>query len=81
MARLNAQRARLIKELKRAVEHLTLGSAAPFAGLDVGTRLGAGRAKGPRRKRQVSADARARLSRLAKARWAAAKKAGKTRLG
>ena len=32
-------------------------------------------------KRVVSPAARARLSRLAKARWAVAKKAGKTRLG
>ncbi len=34
-----------------------------------------------RRKRRVSAAVRARLSRLAKARWAKAKKAGKNRLG
>ena len=34
-----------------------------------------------RRKRNVSPEVRAKLARLAKARWAKAKKAGKSRLG
>ncbi len=90
LADLNARRQRIISQIKMAVEHLTLGSAAPMAGLDldrpmkvdgrrgrvVRATAGAGRVK-----RQVSAAVRARLSRLAKARWVKAKKEGKTRLG
>ncbi len=87
LADLNAQRQRIITQIKTAVEHLTAGSAAPMAGLDLGPaipgrRRGTGARTGaPKAKRLVSPAVRARLSRLAKARWAKAKKEGKTRLG
>ena len=90
LGELNLQRQRIISQIKMAVEHLTAGSAAPMAGLDLdrpivvnGRRSGVAGAGhgGARVTRRVSAEVRARLSRLAKARWAKAKKEGKKRLG
>jgi hypothetical protein len=80
LAALDAQRHRVLAEIRRAVSRLTFGSAAPLAGLDLDKPLRAGgrRSRAPRA--PLSADARARLSQLAKARWAKAKKAGKKTL-
>jgi hypothetical protein len=46
-----------------------------------GQEVGAASVAKPVRKKQFSAESRARLSRLAKERWARARKAGKTQLG
>ena len=84
LAELNALRQRVLAQMKMAVAHLTAGSAASMAGLDLDRPMAAGRraAKGVRRaRRQLSDAARARLSQLAKARWAKARKEGKKRLG
>ena len=84
LGELDALRHRVIAEMKKAVEHLTAGSAAPMAGLSLSAPLEgkAGRpAAAKRTRRPLSPAARAKLSRLAKARWAKAKKDGKTRLG
>lgn len=89
LSELDSQRHRLLAQIKAAVDHLAFGSAAPMAGLDLQARAGGRRgrrngrtagAANPRR-RNVSPEVRARLSQLAKQRWAKAKKAGKTRLG
>jgi hypothetical protein len=63
------------------MEHLTLNSAASMAGTALGTAVGRGERAVRTLKRNVSPAARARLSQLAKARWAKAKKEGKKRLG
>lgn len=81
---LDSQRHRLIAQIKSVVESLSFGSAASMAGINIqSARIGrTGRlngSAGPRR--VVSPEVRARLSKLAKERWAKAKKAGKTRLG
>jgi hypothetical protein len=84
LAEVNARRHRVVAEIRRAVDHLTHGSAAPLAGLGLTARVRRGRAAGARaatRTRRVSAAVRARLSQLATARWAKAKKEGKSRLG
>jgi len=79
LGEVNARRHRLIADIRKAVEHLTMGSAAPMAGLQLDRPLQApGRTR--RVQRTFSPEARARLSQLAKARWAKAKKAGKSRL-
>jgi hypothetical protein len=79
LAKLDAQRRRVIAEIQKSVSHLTFGSAAPLAGLDLDAPLRASRR--PRATRApLSPDVRARLSQLAKARWAKAKKAGKKTL-
>jgi hypothetical protein len=88
LAEVNALRQRIVDQLRLVTEHLTAGSAAPMAGLDLdeAVRPGSprrGRPAGSRtvRRRNVSPAVRARLSQLAKARWAKAKKEGKSRLG
>ena len=87
LADLTAQRHRVIAQIRTVVERLTHGSAAPMAGLDLDARVASvprGRAAAKpvsSRRRRVSSAVRARLSQLAKARWAKAKKEGKTRLG
>lgn len=88
LADLTARRQRVIAQIRMAVDRLTHGSAAPMAGLDLGARVASVRRRraaakpaGSRRRRRVSSAVRARLSQLAKARWAKAKKEGKTRLG
>jgi hypothetical protein len=84
LAALDARRHRVIAEIRIAVSRLTFGSAAPLAGLDLDAPLRAGRrssASKPQVGPAFSPEVRARLSQLAKARWAKAKKAGKTRLG
>ena len=83
LTELDSQRRRILGEIKSAVERLAFGSSAPMAGLDLQTPASeAGRRRGgPVAKRHISAEVRARLSRLARERWAKAKKAGKTRLG
>lgn len=77
LSALDARRHRLLRAIKAVVEQLAYGSAAPMAGLNLQARRGRGSAG---RQRVVSAEVRERLSRLAKERWAKAKKAGKTRL-
>ena len=74
LAAVDRRRTAIIAQMKLAIGHLTLGSAAPLAGIDLGARVG------PRRSRRMSAAHRAKLSAAAKARWAKAKKAGKNRL-
>lgn len=78
---LDARRHALIAAIKAAVEELTFGSAAPMAGLKLQPPHAAGPGKAAPRPRKFSAAVRARLSELARERWAKAKKAGKTRLG
>ena len=75
LTRLDGERQAIIAAIKAAVDHLTHGSrpTAPAAS------AAAPAARRPRRK--VSAEVRERLSKLARERWAKAKKAGKTRLG
>ena len=80
LSELDARRQRLVKEIQGAVERLTFGSAAPLARPDLQPQTGGVRKRGTR-SRRMSADVRAKLSQLAKERWAKAKKAGKTRLG
>jgi hypothetical protein len=73
---IDARRRAIVQQMKAAFAHLTAGSAVPMGGLMVRARVGNGGAK-----RNVSPAVRARLSALAKARWAKAKKEGKKRLG
>jgi hypothetical protein len=87
LAEVNALRQRIVDQLRLVTEHLTAGSAAPLAGLDLdeSARRSAKRGRPGEsrtvRRRNVSPAVRARLSQLAKARWAKAKKEGKSRLG
>jgi hypothetical protein len=86
---LNAQRHAVIAEIKTAAAHLTLGSAAPMAEHSLASRVPRRRHPTRRpadsenrpRRRRMSAAARAKLAASARRRWAAAKKAGKNRLG
>lgn len=75
LSALNTRRRQVIAAMQAALRDLTTGTIAT-----------SGRAQSKARstsrpRRRFSAAARARLSRLAKERWAKAKKAGKTRLG
>jgi hypothetical protein len=79
LSQLNVARERVIAQIRAAVEHLTAGSYAPMAGLHLQTTVA--RKQLRRRRREISPAARAKLRASLKARWAAAKKAGKTRLG
>jgi hypothetical protein len=87
LADLNAQRHRVISEIKAAADHLTRGLPAPMTGpAAVGNiksiRIGRpATSKSGRKRQQLSAEARAKMSASTKARWAKAKKAGKTSLG
>jgi hypothetical protein len=81
LAELNARRHRVISQMKLAMDHLTLGSAASMAGTALGTAVTRGERAAGKLRRNVSPAVRARLSQLAKARWAKAKKEGKKRLG
>jgi hypothetical protein len=76
LAQLNAERERVVAAIRAAVDSL-MGSGQ--SGRSAGTGR-PGRAAGSRA-RHFSAASRKRLSELAKARWAKAKKAGQTRLG
>ena len=81
LTKLDGERRAIIAAIKAAVEHLAHGT-----GISAGRAAGTGAAHaapraGRRRRRKVSAEVRARLSKLASERWAKAKKAGKTRLG
>jgi hypothetical protein len=78
LSEINVTRHRLIVAIRAAVDHLTTGGSTGSARTAVSTPRPAAAVR-PRR--QLSPDARKRLSQLAKARWAKAKKAGKTRLG
>ena len=77
LGQINAERERIVAAIRAAVNSLT-GHAA-----STGRATSASGASGPgnRRPRRFSAASRKRLSELAKARWAKAKKAGQTRLG
>ena len=84
--RLNQERRAVIAEITSVVEQLSLGAMDTVAKIGQFTALGAelpsedpATAKKPRRR--LSAAGRAKLRASARARWAAAKKAGKTRLG
>jgi hypothetical protein len=85
LRRLNAQRYAVIAAIRAKVEQLALPGTdvrggRPIKGLaNVQGGSIAGEVPLPRR-RHVSAETRERLSQLAKARWAKAKKAGKSRL-
>lgn len=77
--RLNQERAAVIAGIRAAVHHLmNHASADPMPSPGRERRAGVA---DRRKKRNVSPAVRARLSKLAKARWAAAKKAGKSKLG
>jgi hypothetical protein len=79
--RVNAERERLLNAIRLAVEQLTEGNAPQEV---QGTRREQTSVRGGgtrRRRRRLTPAVRARLSQLAKARWAKAKKARKTRLG
>jgi hypothetical protein len=78
LSEINVTRHRLIVAIRAAVDHLTTGGSAGPARPSVTT---PGPAATARPRRQLSPEARRRLSQLAKARWAKAKKAGKSRLG
>ena len=88
---LNARRHKIIAEIMSVVDQLSLGAMTQIAEIGQLTGLGAelpGRtppAAPAKRKvkktRNVSPEVRERLSKLVKARWAKAKKAGKTKLG
>ena len=76
-AALNAQRERLIEDIKAAVRHM-VGSGA---GADAGSRrINKIVAPAAARTRRFSPAARAKLRAAAKRRWAEAKKAGRARL-
>jgi hypothetical protein len=75
LAQLDARRQAIVQQMRAAFARLTAGSAVPMGGLDVRARVAGARAR-----RNVSPAIRARLSALAKARWAKAKKEGKKRL-
>ena len=90
LSALNARRHQIISELTSVVEQLSLGAMVRIAELGQASGLGAelpsGRPVDDQRKaakptRTFSPAARAKLRAAAKARWAAAKKAGKTKLG
>lgn len=75
---LDARRRAIVAAMKAAVDHMIHGSGT------AGSSAGAGPASLARSaavKRKVSPEVRERLSKLARERWAKAKKAGKTRLG
>jgi hypothetical protein len=84
----NARRHQIIAEIASVVEQLSLGAMIQIAKIGQVTALGAELPSrtpptvpaAPRR-RKMSAEARARISASTKARWAKAKKAGKTSLG
>jgi hypothetical protein len=70
--RLNAERHGVLAEIKKAVEQLSFGSAAPMAGLSVSGRLG--KSKGGRRPGfKLSVEARAKIAAAQRARWARVK--------
>src|SRR5689334_16097216 len=84
--RLNQERHAVIAEITSVVEQLSLGAMDTIAKVGQFTGLGAelptlDPAAREEPTRRLSAAARAKLRASAKARWAAAKKAGKTRLG
>jgi hypothetical protein len=69
---LNAERQAILADIKKAVEQLSFGSAAPMAGISVSGRLGKG--KGGRRPGfKLSAEARAKIAAAQRARWARVK--------
>ncbi len=81
LAGLNARRHQVISQMRARMEHLTLNSAAAMAGTALGNAVTRGERAIRKLRRNVSPAVRARLSQLAKARWAKAKKEGKKRLG
>ena len=77
LAEVNATRHQILVDIRAAVDRLTAGATAGVRSV----RESVAETLKPRRRRRVTAAGRRRLSELAKARWAKAKKAGKTRLG
>ena len=80
LAAVDAQRHRIVADIKAAVDHL-VGTAARggrAVAQNVASTVEAARPR--RRRRRISAAHRAKLRASMQARWAKAKKAGKTRL-
>ena len=82
LTRLDAERHRIVSDIRAAVERLTGGAARGSRAMvaNVASTVAVA-AKPQRRRRRISVEVRERLSKLAKERWAKAKRAGKTRLG
>jgi hypothetical protein len=78
---LEARRKQVIEQLKVALEQLTLGSAAPIFGRHLAVPAKPRPVAITRTRRKISAEGLAKLRASAKRRWAAARKAGKRRLG
>jgi 3-oxoacyl-ACP reductase-like protein len=77
---LDSRRRAIIAAIKAAVDHMVHGSGTSGSSAGAGP-AGFSAGSAGRAKRKVSPEVRERLSKLARERWAKAKKAGKTRLG